>query len=77
MTENRNGLSVDDRTKLVDGQWYSILLRHPRSHRFARWDGAHRHFVWVGSSEDHLVGLDEVAEVLERVDEPPADSPWC
>ena len=77
MTDIRNGSSTYDRTKLVDGQWYSILLRHPRTHRFARWDGTYGHFVWIGSSEDHPVYLDEVAEVLERVDEPPADSHWC
>jgi hypothetical protein len=76
VTDNRKALSADDLAKMIDGQWYSIILRQPRTHRFARWDGTHGHFVWIGSSEDHPVGLDEVAEVLERVDAPPADSPW-
>ena len=69
-------MSADARLNLVDGQWYSIVLRQPRTHRYARWDASYEQFVWVGSSEDHPVSLDEVAEVLERVDAPPADTPW-
>lgn len=57
-------------SELSDGQWYSIILRSPRTHRYAQWRADLEVFCWLGSSETHDVGLDEVAEVLERVDEP-------
>ncbi|MDD4865663.1 MAG: hypothetical protein PHQ28_00545 [Mycobacterium sp.] len=64
-----------DANQLRDGQWYSILLRQPRTHRNACWHAKHEAFVWQGTSEDHLVGLDEVAEILERIDGPVTETP--
>ncbi|MEB3023033.1 MULTISPECIES: hypothetical protein [Mycolicibacter] len=54
---------------LRDGQVYSIVLNHPRTHRYARWNAEHGMFVWQGTSEDHYVEPDQ-AEILERVDPP-------
>jgi hypothetical protein len=57
-------------SELSDGQWYSIILRSPRTHRYAQWNSGLEAFCWQGTSETHDLGLEEVAEVLERVDEP-------
>ncbi|ORW08453.1 MULTISPECIES: hypothetical protein [Mycolicibacter] len=50
-----------------DGAHYSILLKHPRTHRYARWDAGHQMFVWQGNSEAHYEEPGQVAEILERV----------
>lgn len=57
-----------NRTELRDGRWYSILLRYPRSHQYAKWDAAQQWFVWQGSSESKLVPLAEVDEILHEAD---------
>lgn len=61
---------------LQDGGHYSVILRTPRSHRYAIWHGASQLFVWKGTSEEHHAGLDEIAEVLERVEPPRLPDNW-
>lgn len=63
-------------TTLRDGRWYSIITRLPfRSHYCAKWLADQQQFVWQGSSEEHLVDLDDVDEILHEVDVP-ADECW-
>lgn len=55
-------------TMLRDGCWYSIIVRYPRCHQYAKWVAAQQWFTWEGTSETKNVGLDEVDEIFHEVD---------
>lgn len=65
-----NGPKNPNAIELRDGRWYSILARYPRAHHHARWVAAEGWFVWPGTSEDKIAPLDEVDEILHKIDSP-------
>jgi len=55
-------------TRLRDGHWYSIIVKYPRGHQYAKWVAAQQRFTWEGTSETKVVDIDEVDEILHEVE---------
>lgn len=62
-------------TTLRDGHWYSIIVKYPRGHQYAKWVAAQQWFTWEGTSETKIVGIDEVDEIFHELDPDAVEAP--